>query len=136
MKNFCILQVAFFSIKIVFVSPSYDSINLKKIIAESSIILAKYFLISQLHEQGFQTHMTLFTLTLTFIIIPLLIWKNGKRDWMFWDIETGKNKFYHDQTAIEDDNQGRHIRRIEFSWCFYYKVLRLLLIQILYKQGF
>ena len=52
-KKFCVLQVAFFSLK--FVSSSYDSITSSHLIAELPIILAKYFLFSQLHAEEFQT---------------------------------------------------------------------------------
>ena len=51
--KFCVLQVAFFSLKFlgtVFVSPIISS----QVIAESSIILANYFPFSQLHVAGFQ----------------------------------------------------------------------------------
>ena len=51
------LKVAFFSLKFiqtVFVSSSYDSIISSHAIAESSIILAKYFSFLQLHVAGFQ----------------------------------------------------------------------------------
>ena len=41
---------------IVFISSSYDFITSSQIIAESSIILAKYFPFSQLHVTGFQTY--------------------------------------------------------------------------------
>ena len=47
-----------FSLKfvgIVFISSLYDSITSWQIIAESSIILAKYFPFSQLHVAGLQT---------------------------------------------------------------------------------
>ena len=40
---------------IVFISSSYDFITSSQIIAESSIILAKYFPFLQLHVAGFQT---------------------------------------------------------------------------------
>ena len=65
-EHFTVLQVAFFSLKfvgIVFVS-SYDlasasslsdSITSSHVIAESSIILAKYIRCLQLHAAGFQT---------------------------------------------------------------------------------
>ena len=59
-------------------SSLYDSITSSHIIAESSIILAKYFPLSQLHVAGFQIYFfwirTLFTLLSTFIIISPLIW--------------------------------------------------------------
>ena len=53
----CILQVAFFSLKvvdIVFVSSSYDSMISSHEIVEPSIKLAKYFTFLQLHVEGFQ----------------------------------------------------------------------------------
>ena len=52
-KKICVLQVAFFSLK--FVSSSYDSITSSHLIAELPIILAQYFLFSQLHAEEFQT---------------------------------------------------------------------------------
>ena len=57
-RIFCVSEVAFFSlrfVRIVFISSSYDSITSSQIIAESSIILAKNFPFSQIHEAGFQT---------------------------------------------------------------------------------
>ena len=60
-KKFCVLKVAFFSLKFVSsndlaaASSLYDSIISSHVIAESSIILAKYFSFSQLHVAGFQT---------------------------------------------------------------------------------
>ena len=63
-KNFCVLQITFFSLKfvgIVFVSSSSfrlslvsKSITSSQIIAESSVILAKYFQFSQIHLLGLQ----------------------------------------------------------------------------------
>ena len=63
-KNFSIESIeilcftsCFFSLKfvgIVFVSSSYDSITSSYVIAELSIIRAKYFPFSQLHVAGFQ----------------------------------------------------------------------------------
>ena len=56
-KSVC-LQVAFLSLKfvgIIFISSSYDSITSSQIIAESFIMLAKYFPFSQLHVAGFKT---------------------------------------------------------------------------------
>ena len=52
-RNFAFSRLLFFSLK--FVSFSYDSIVSSHIIAELSIILAKYFPFSQLHVAGFQT---------------------------------------------------------------------------------
>ena len=45
----------FLFIKIAFVSLLYDSITSSHKIPESYIILAKYFLLLQLHVEGFQT---------------------------------------------------------------------------------
>ena len=47
------LQADFFLLK--FVSLSYESTTSSHIIAESFIILAKYFPFSQIHVAGFQT---------------------------------------------------------------------------------
>ena len=55
---FCVLQVTFFSLKFVkifFIFSSYDFITSSQMIAESSMILAKYFPFSQIHLLGFQT---------------------------------------------------------------------------------
>ena len=70
--------------RIVFASLSYDltsastSMIWSPVIIESSIILVKYFLFLQLHIARFQIWSfytyNVFTLTLTFTIIPLLIW--------------------------------------------------------------
>ena len=67
--KFCILQVIFFSLKFAgtgFASSSFDlallfdlasaSIISSHIIAESSIVLAKYFPFSQLQVEGFQIY--------------------------------------------------------------------------------
>ena len=57
-EEICVFQVAFFSlkfVKIIFASLSYDSIILSHEIAESSIMLAKFFPFSQLHVAEFQT---------------------------------------------------------------------------------
>ena len=51
MKIFCFTECF---VSLTFVSPSYDIITSSQIIAESSIILAKYFPFSQLHVAGFQ----------------------------------------------------------------------------------
>ena len=54
----CVLQVTFVSGKffqIVFISSSYDSVTSSHVITKTSIILAKYFLFSQLHVAEFQT---------------------------------------------------------------------------------
>ena len=53
-QKFCILQVAFFSLK--FVSLSYDSVISSHVIIESSIILTKYFPFSRLHEEEFKAY--------------------------------------------------------------------------------
>ena len=54
----CVFTGYFLSLKfvgIVYISSSYDFITSSQILAESSIILAKYFSFSQLHVTGFQT---------------------------------------------------------------------------------
>ena len=59
-RNFALFHVVFFSLKFVLsydlasASSLYDSITSSHIIAESSIILAKYFPLPQLHVAGFQ----------------------------------------------------------------------------------
>ena len=56
-QTFCILQVVFFSLKfvgIVFVSLLHDSVISSHLIAESSIIVAKYFPFLQLDVVVFQ----------------------------------------------------------------------------------
>ena len=53
-----VLKVIFFSLKfvgIVFISSLYDFVTSSQIIADSPIILAKYFLFSQIHVAGFVT---------------------------------------------------------------------------------
>ena len=55
-RNFVFYRLLSFLLKfvgIVFVSSSYDSITTSHVIAELSIILAKYFLFSQLYVAGF-----------------------------------------------------------------------------------
>ena len=55
-KNFAFYRLLF-SLKFVgfvFASSSYDSIISSRVIAESSIIFAKYFPFSQLHIEGFK----------------------------------------------------------------------------------
>ena len=56
-RNFVYFRLLFLSKfgGTVFVSSSYDSINLSHVIAESSKARAKYFPSSQLHVEGFQT---------------------------------------------------------------------------------
>ena len=54
-RNFASYRLLSFHLKFfVFISLSYDSMTLSHIIAESSIILAKYFPFSQLHVEGLQ----------------------------------------------------------------------------------
>ena len=74
---FFLVKICWNLLKLVFAFLSYDFITSSHIIAESFIILAKYFPFSQLHIEGFQiwfcfTYIMFFTLTSTFTVIPLL----------------------------------------------------------------
>ena len=57
MRKFCVLQVIFFSLKLVgiaFIFSSYDYLTSSHIITESTIILPKDFPFLLLHAEGFQ----------------------------------------------------------------------------------